>query len=83
MKNALIILTICLPTVTSAHAQELACSTIKKADARLACYDRMMPPRARPAKDAASLSAGSNAEIKNDAVGKAGEIRLPKICRGC
>ena len=72
-----------------AVAQTSECSTVPKASDRLACYDRVTPPAAKPvtSKQKAAVSKTSSDQgtvvdalaVENATL----DAKLKKICRGC
>ena len=74
----------------AAVAQTSECSTVPKASARLACYDRAMPPSAAKPVTSKQKAAASNTSPDQGTIVDALAVenskldaKLKKICRGC
>jgi hypothetical protein len=69
-------------SATAASAQDItSCSGINASRARLACFDKLASD-ARPAPLAAQKST-SSVNTRLDAVGRAGDLKISPICKGC
>ena len=73
-----------------AVAQTSECSTVPKASDRLACYDRVTPPRAEKPVASKQKAAGSKTSSDQGTIVDALAVenatldaKLKKICRGC
>ena len=73
-----------------AVAQTSECSTVPKASDRLACYDRVTPPRAEKPVASKQKAAGSKASSDQGTIVDALAVenatldaKLKRICRGC
>jgi hypothetical protein len=89
MKFFVVLIAICALS-QSATAQTGECKSIPESRARLACYDKAVPPPAAPAAAKAALQAApaSKVDATNyvdtiSAEDKLMNARLRNICRGC
>ena len=74
----------------SVVAQTSECSTVPKASDRLACYDRVTPPRATKPVASKQKAPGSKASSDQGTIVDALAVenatldaKLKRICRGC
>ena len=74
----------------SRSAQTSECSTVPKASDRLACYDRITPPRAEKPVASKQKAAGSKTSSVQGTIVDALAVenatldaKLKRICRGC
>jgi hypothetical protein len=82
--RVILLLIACL--ISEASFAETQCSSVPKASDRLACYNKLSPPRAGTPEPKKSTSPEPELKDMGDALAKENarlDAKIKSICRGC